>query len=81
MPTTEICVLRSDYFTTFRSAKLNQFYEDNQCRYESSAPYQQWQKAVERDIQTILSNVSATIHGQDFFMRADIWAHALTHWT
>ena len=56
----------------------NQFYEDNQCRHESSAPYQQWQNAVERDIQTILSNVSATIHGQDF-LRTDIWAHALTH--
>jgi hypothetical protein len=70
-------ILRSNYYTTFRSAKANQFYEDNQCRHESSAPYQQWQ---ERDILTILSNVSATIHGQDF-MRADIWAHALTHWT
>ena len=73
-------ILRSDYYTTLRSAKANQFYEDNQCRHESSAPYQQWQNAVERDIQTILSNVSATIHGQDF-MRADIWAHTLTHWT
>jgi hypothetical protein len=37
-------------------------------------------KAVERDIQTILSNVSTTIHGQDL-MRADMLAHALTHWT
>ena len=73
-------VLRSDYYTTFRSTKANQFYEDKQCRHESSAPYQQWQNAVERDIQTILSNVSATIHGQDF-LRADTWAHALTHWT
>jgi hypothetical protein len=72
--------LRSEYYTTFRSAKANQFYEDNQCRHESSAPYQQWQNAVERDIQTILSNVSATIHGQEF-LRADTWAHALTHWT
>ena len=33
-------VLRSDYYTTFRSAKANQFYEDNQCKHESSAPYQ-----------------------------------------
>jgi hypothetical protein len=24
--------------------------------------------------------VSATIHGQDF-LRTDIWAHALSHWT
>ena len=74
------CILRSDYYTTFRSAKANQFYVDNQCKHESSAPYQQWQNAVERDIQTILSNVSATIHGQDF-MRADTWAHALKQWT
>ena len=64
----------------YSSAKANQFYGDNQCRHQSSAPYQQWQNAVERDIQTILSNVSATLRGQDF-MRADIWAHALTHWT
>ncbi len=35
---------------------------------------------MKRDIQTILSNVSATIHGQDF-LRADTWAHALTYWT
>ena len=35
-------VLRSDYYTTFRSAKANSFYDDNQCRHETSAPYQQW---------------------------------------
>ena len=33
--------------------------------------------AVKRDIQTILSNVSATLHGKDF-LRADVWHHALT---
>ena len=43
------------------------------------APYQKWQNAVKREIQTILSNVSAAIHGQDF-LRADVWAHALSHW-
>eukprot|EP01036_Dinobryon_divergens_P061801 gene61801-biopygen28497 len=59
-------ILRSDYFSTFRSHKCLTFYEDHQCRHETSAPYQQWQNAVERDIQTILGNVSATIHGQDF---------------
>ena len=73
-------ILRSDYFSTFRSNKCLTFYEDHQCRHETSAPYQQWQNAVERDIQTILGNVSATIHGQDF-LRADIWGHALSHWT
>jgi hypothetical protein len=73
-------ILRSDYFSTFRSTKCNTFYEDRQCRHETSAPYQQWQNAVERDIQTILCNVSATLHGQDF-LRADVWGHALSHWT
>jgi hypothetical protein len=34
---------------------------------------------VEHDIQIILFNVSATIHGQDS-LRADVWAHALSHW-
>ena len=36
-------VLHSNYYTTFRFAKANAFYDDNQCRHESSAPYQQWQ--------------------------------------
>ena len=54
-------ILCSDYYITFRSTKANQFFEDHQCRHKSSAPYQQWQNAVERDIQTILSNISATI--------------------
>ena len=73
-------ILRSDYYTTFRSNKANTFYETNQCTHESSAPYQQWQNAVERDIQTVLCNVSATIQGQDH-LRADTWSYALTHWT
>ena len=73
-------ILRSDYFSTFRSAKATVFYADHRCTHESSAPYQQWQNAVERDIQTVLCNVSATIQSQDF-LRADTWAHALSHWT
>ena len=37
--------LRSDYYTTFRSHKANLFYEEHQCRHDSSALYQQWQKS------------------------------------
>jgi hypothetical protein len=33
---------------------------------------------AKRHIQTILGNVSATIHGQDF-LRADLWGHALSY--
>eukprot|EP01036_Dinobryon_divergens_P062188 gene62188-biopygen50627 len=73
-------ILRSDYYTTFRSHKATTFYETNHCTHESSAPYQQWQNAVERDVQTLLGNVTATIQGQDF-LRADTWAHAISHWT
>lgn len=73
-------ILRSEYYITFRSNKaIVAFYEDHHCTHESSTPYQQWQNAVERDIQTLLANVSATIHSQDF-LRADTWAHAVRHW-
>ena len=52
--------LRSDYYSTFRSARSEDFYEANSCVHQTSAPYQQWQNAAERDIQTILANTSAT---------------------
>jgi hypothetical protein len=58
-------ILRSDYYTTFRLTKVTEYYESKGCTHQSSAPYQQWQNSVERDIQTILANVSATTHGQD----------------
>ena len=59
-----------DFYSTFRSALSEEFYETNHCTHQTSAPYQQWQNAAERDIQTILANMSATIHSQDF-LRAD----------
>ena len=39
-------ILRSDYFSTFRSAKATVFYADHRCTHKSSAPYQQWQNAT-----------------------------------
>ena len=72
--------LRSDFYSTFRSARSEDFYESNHCIHQTSASYQQWQNAAERDIhQTILANMSATIHSQDFF-HADIWSYAVKHW-
>jgi hypothetical protein len=73
-------ILRNDYYTTFHSTKVTEYYESKGCTHQSLAPYQQWQNSVERDIQTILANVSATIHGQDW-LRADTWSYALSHWT
>ena len=72
-------ILHSDYYTIFRSTKVTEYYESKGCTHQSSAPYQQWQNSVERDIQTILANVSATIHGQDW-LRADTWSYTLSHW-
>ena len=72
----------SDYYSTLCSNKATKFYEEHHCsNHESSTPYQHWQNAVERDIQTILCNVSTTIQSQDCLLRADTRAHALTHWT
>ena len=75
-------VLHSDYYTTFRSAKAKQ-----RILRRKSVPPRKLRRpipptmanAVKRDIQTILSNVSATLHGKDF-LRADVWHHALFHW-
>jgi hypothetical protein len=38
-------ILRSDYYTTFRSAKVTEYYESKGCTHQSSAPYQQWQNS------------------------------------
>ena len=40
-------ILRSDYYTTFRSTKVTEYYESKGCTHQSSAPYQQWQNSVE----------------------------------
>ena len=72
-------ILRSDYDTTFRSAKVTEYYESKGCTHQSLTTYQQWQISVERDIQTIFANVSATIFGQDW-LRADTWSYALSYW-
>ena len=57
-------LLRSDYYTIFRSHKANLFYEEHQCRHESSAPYQQWKNAVELDI-----HKSSPMYPQQFTAR------------
>ncbi len=70
--------LRSDFYSTFRSALSEEIYETNHCTHQTSAPYQQWQNAAERDIQNILANMSTTIYSQDF-LRADTWSYAAKH--
>ena len=74
-----IKIIRTDDFTTFKSRKVREYYAKHGIERQSSTPYQHWQNAVERDIQTMIHNISAVIHGS-LLMRADSWNRALNHW-
>jgi len=73
-------IVRTDYFKTFLSILSRNNYQERKIEHQSSTPYQHWQNAVERDVQTCKHNVSAVIHGQDL-LRADTWTSAVAHWT
>ena len=76
----KIKVIRSDDFTTFKSRKVFAYYAKYGIERQSSTPYQHWQNSVERDIQTIIHNISAVVQGS-ILMRADSWNRALIkHW-
>ena len=75
----KIKIIRTDDFTTFKSKKVRAYYTKHGIERQSSTPYQHWQNSVERDIQTMIHNISAVIHGS-LLMRADSWHRALKHW-
>ena len=72
-------IIRTDYFSTFTSAAAKEYYLRNNIEHQSSTAYKHWQNAVERDVQTIICNVSAVLHGTEL-IRADSWSKALVHW-
>ena len=72
--------VRSDSLRSLHSSATDRYYLDNNITPQASTPYQHWQNAVERDVQTLVNNVCATIHGTEL-LRADAWAHAVQHWT
>ena len=74
-----IKVIRSDDYTTFKSRKVLDYYAKHGIERQSSTPYQHWQNSVERDIQTMIHNISAVVHGS-ILMRADSWNRAIKHW-
>ena len=65
-----IKVIRTDDFTIFKSRKVRDYYAKHGIERQSSTPYQHWQNSFERDIQTMIHNISAVIHGS-LLMRAD----------
>ena len=72
-------VVRGDYYTSYRSAKVLGYLKETNLTYESSAPYQHWENGVEREIQTLTTYVSTILHDQ-ILLRADMWAHAAEHY-
>ena len=75
-----VITVRSDYMKTYKSRKVLNFYQENNCKCELSSPYQHWQVAVERDIQTVINSMAAVIH-TNHFINASAWSYALRHFT
>ena len=75
-----VITVRSDYMKTYKSRKVLNFYQDNDCKCELSSPYQHWQVAVERDVQTVINSMAAVIHS-NHFINASAWSYALRHFT
>ena len=73
-------IVRTDRFKAFDSADCKAFYEENHCSHEQASAYRHHQVAAERDIQTIVQNVAACVHTNDF-IRATSLARAVDHWT
>ena len=73
-------IIRTDRFKVFLSKKSKQFYKDNNCTHQAASAYRHHQVAAERDIQTIVQNVAAAVHTNDF-IRVSSWEQAVVHWT
>jgi hypothetical protein len=73
-------IIRTDRFKTFLSEKSRLFYESNNCVHQPASAYRHHQVAAERDIQTIVNNVAAAVHTNDF-IRVSSWDQAVIHWT
>jgi hypothetical protein len=71
-------IVRTDRFKTFRSEKCRLFYKDNYCLHQPASAYRHHQVAAERDIQTIVQNVAAAVHTNDF-IRVSSWSQAVVH--
>lgn len=72
-------LVRTDCAAVLTSDALKDWlFKTYTVRTEHSAPYSQWQNAVERDVQTICAGTSALLHSQDF-LKADKWDLALFH--
>ena len=74
-------ILRSDSAREFIGNRVETYLSSQglDMLSESSIPYQQWQNAVERDVQEVVRGASTLLHAQTW-LRADCWDLALKHY-
>jgi hypothetical protein len=72
--------IRTDYESFASSKLIYEYYDrpDINIIPQMSIPYEHWQNAVERDVQTVVKGASVLLHSQPW-LRADCWDLALHH--
>lgn len=71
--------LQTDSENVVLSAELTEWCLEKGCHGIRSIPYEHWQNAVERDVQSFNKGVSALMNGQRY-LSADYWHLAAVHW-
>jgi hypothetical protein len=69
---------RSDSEQIMKWGPVKEFLGKRGIKPQYSLPYAHYQNIVERYVQTIVKEVSVTIHGQSF-LKANLWDYALFH--
>ena len=72
-------ILRSDDEIVLNSFEMLSWLREHGVRKETSIPYQHWQCAIERDMQTVKKGVSALLHDQ-LLCGAEMWGLCSQHW-
>ena len=74
-------IVRSDYEQVFQSEEFQEYLKlpEINIRHEASIPYQHYQNAVERDVQTIVNGTATLLLAQSW-LRKDCWDLAMFHY-
>ena len=72
-------ILRTDDDVVEINAQVDAFLVEARMTRQTSAPYRQFQNAVEREVQTLVKGVTTLLHSQPW-LRADQWDLALFHY-
>jgi hypothetical protein len=75
----KLTTVRSDFRNIYRTPEVDEYIQLHNIDRQNSSPYHKWQNAVEREVQTMVVNMSAIIHGQ-ILLRADAWSLILEYY-